>query len=190
MLKAWVVVSTLSRSHRTESKYKRFTINYALYVVDSKNEKKRSEKVLHPCGWRIPIAAGHFDALPRGRHMSSDDANRNEDGSSCRVVVPARDARVIFANRATAVVQTSVRTSVSSHVKLMSGGSTHIVHYPTVDVDQSPSTVHLRKVLRYYHYKLLLLQQLLLDDLESQHTFALRFLAEVELQDECSWSIL
>lgn len=59
-------------------------------------------------------------------------------------------------------------------------------------VDQPRSTVHkiLQKVLRYYPYKLSLLQQLLPADLDSRQTFALRFLARVELQDEWPWNIL
>ncbi|GFX88913.1 hypothetical protein TNCV_2576201 [Trichonephila clavipes] len=54
-------------------------------------------------------------------------------------------------------------------------------------VDQPHSTVYklLRKVLRYHPSKLSIVQQLLPDNLNSQQTFALRFLALAELQEEC-----
>ncbi|GFV21334.1 transposable element tc3 transposase [Trichonephila clavipes] len=50
-------------------------------------------------------------------------------------------------------------------------------------VVQPRSTVHkiLRKVLRYYPYKLSLMQPLLPDNLDSRQTFALRFLERVEI---------
>ncbi|GFS52806.1 hypothetical protein TNCV_3122101 [Trichonephila clavipes] len=48
-------------------------------------------------------------------------------------------------------------------------------------VDQPRSTTQkiLRKVLRYYPYKLFLVQQVLPDDLDNRKSFALRFLARV-----------
>ncbi|GFX06109.1 transposable element tc3 transposase [Trichonephila clavipes] len=59
-------------------------------------------------------------------------------------------------------------------------------------VDQPHFTVHkiLRKVLRYYPCKLLLVKQLVADDLDNRQSFVLWFLARVELQNECPWNIL
>ncbi|GFR18891.1 hypothetical protein TNCT_123811 [Trichonephila clavata] len=66
----------------------------------------------------------------------------NENDSSFQEVAPHRNDRVIFPSQTTVVVQTSVKTSVSSHVRLMSGGSTHIVRYPTGSSNPSAAPHH------------------------------------------------
>ena len=59
-------------------------------------------------------------------------------------------------------------------------------------MDMSRSTVQniMRRILRYYTYKLHLVHELLSLDFESQHLFSLQLLAHLEIDSEWPWNIL
>ncbi|GFX76820.1 uncharacterized protein TNCV_1952611 [Trichonephila clavipes] len=48
----------------------------------------------------------------------------------------------------------------------------------------------MRNILRYYPYKLQLVQELLPHDFETRHLFSLQFLARLEIDPEWLWNIL
>lgn len=59
-------------------------------------------------------------------------------------------------------------------------------------VDMPRSTVQsiIRRILRYYPYKLQLVQELLPHDFDSRHLFSLQFLARLHVDSEWPWNIL
>ncbi|GFX71381.1 uncharacterized protein TNCV_2453921 [Trichonephila clavipes] len=59
-------------------------------------------------------------------------------------------------------------------------------------LDLPRSIVHkiMRNILRYYPYKLQLVQELLPHDFETRHLFSLQFLASLEVDPEWPWNIL
>ncbi|GFU68677.1 uncharacterized protein TNCV_308921 [Trichonephila clavipes] len=59
-----------------------------------------------------------------------------------------------------------------------------------LDLPRSTVQKIMRNILRYYPYKLLLLQELLPHDFETRHLFSLQFLARLEVDPEWPWNIL
>ncbi|GFU36043.1 uncharacterized protein TNCV_4191441 [Trichonephila clavipes] len=66
------------------------------------------------------------------------------------------------------------------------------VHRVAKALDLPRSTVQkiMRNILRYYPYKLQLVQELLPHDFETRHLFSLQFLARLEGDPEWPWNIL
>ncbi|GFV39803.1 DUF4817 domain-containing protein [Trichonephila clavipes] len=66
------------------------------------------------------------------------------------------------------------------------------VHLVAEALDLPRSTVQkiMRNILRYYPYKLQLVQELLPHDFETRHLFSLQFLARLEVDPEWPWDIL
>ncbi|GFT87757.1 uncharacterized protein TNCV_4001031 [Trichonephila clavipes] len=59
-----------------------------------------------------------------------------------------------------------------------------------LDLPRSTVQKIMRNILRYYPYKLQLVQELLPRDFETRHLFSLQFLARLEVDTECPWNIL
>ncbi|GFU11159.1 transposable element tc3 transposase [Trichonephila clavipes] len=58
-----------------------------------------------------------------------------------------------------------------------------------LDLPRSTVQKIMRNILRYYPYKLQLVQELLLHDFETRHLFSLQFLARLEVDPEWPWNI-
>ncbi|GFW75300.1 transposable element tc3 transposase [Trichonephila clavipes] len=59
-----------------------------------------------------------------------------------------------------------------------------------LDLPRSTVQKIMRKILRYYPYKLQLVQELLPHDFETRHLFSLQFLTRLEVDPEWPWNIL
>ncbi|GFX12125.1 uncharacterized protein TNCV_2999081 [Trichonephila clavipes] len=59
-----------------------------------------------------------------------------------------------------------------------------------LDLPRSTMQKIMRNILRYYPYKLQLVQELLPHDFETRHLFSLQFLAHLEVDPEWPWNIL
>ncbi|GFY09440.1 uncharacterized protein TNCV_4321191 [Trichonephila clavipes] len=59
-----------------------------------------------------------------------------------------------------------------------------------LDLPRSTVQKIMRNILRYYPYKLQLVQELLAHDFETRHLFSLQFLARLEVDPEWPWNIL
>ncbi|GFV88515.1 transposable element tc3 transposase [Trichonephila clavipes] len=59
-----------------------------------------------------------------------------------------------------------------------------------LDLPRSTVQKIMRNILRYYPYKLQLVQELLPHDFETRHLFSLQFLARLEVDTEWPWNIL
>ncbi|GFV06662.1 uncharacterized protein TNCV_2949841 [Trichonephila clavipes] len=69
--------------------------------------------------------------------------------------------------------------------------STSVRHVAeALDLPRSTVQKIMRKILRYYPYKLQFVQELLPHDFETRHLFSLQFLARLEVDPEWPWNIL
>ncbi|GFT97857.1 uncharacterized protein TNCV_2167671 [Trichonephila clavipes] len=59
-----------------------------------------------------------------------------------------------------------------------------------LDLTRSTAQKIMRNLLRYYPYKLQLVQELLPHDFETRHLFSLQFLARLEVDPEWPWNVL
>ncbi|GFX61216.1 uncharacterized protein TNCV_3406911 [Trichonephila clavipes] len=59
-----------------------------------------------------------------------------------------------------------------------------------LDLPRSTAQKIMRNILRYYPYKLQLVQELLPHDFETRHLFSLQFLSRLEVDPEWPWNIL
>ncbi|GFU85802.1 uncharacterized protein TNCV_2036331 [Trichonephila clavipes] len=101
-------------------------------------------------------------------------------------VRPERERKPVSAE---AIEKVALQVEEDKASNVLTSRSVHRVA-KALDLPRSAVQEIMRNILRYYPYKLQLVQELLPDDFETRHLFSLQFLARLEADPEWPWNIL